>query len=63
MGLILSHLPRTYMTGLHWRLEAALASPALSPTQVFDFSEVHSLKTAPSLAYLLAVSHATWHHR
>ena len=51
------------MTGLHWRLEAALASPALSPTQVFDFSEVHSLKTAPSLAYLLAVSHATWHHR
>ena len=30
--------------------------------KVFDFQEVHNLKTDTSLAYLLAIAHATWHH-
>ena len=69
VGLILSNLPEAYWAGLHSKLEAALASSVLkawslpfSTTQVFDFTEVHNLKTDPTLAYLLAVSHATWHH-
>ena len=29
---------------------------------MFDFQEVHNLKTDTSLAYMLAIAHATWHH-
>ena len=68
-GLLLSNLPEAYWAGLHAKLEQALASPSLAqwshpatPTQVFDFTEVHNLKTEPGLAYLLAVAHASWHH-
>ena len=30
--------------------------------QMFDFTEVHNLKTDPLLANLMAITHATWHH-
>jgi hypothetical protein len=70
VGLLVSNLPEPYWHGLHAKLERMLASPALAhwphpnltPTQLFDFNEVHALKTDTSLAYLMATAHATWHH-
>jgi hypothetical protein len=70
VGLLVSNLPEPYWHGLHAKLERMLASsalthwphPALTPTQLFDFNEVHALKTDTSLAYLMATAHATWHH-
>ena len=70
VGLLLSNLPEAHWQGLHAKLERMLASPALTqwphthltPTQLFDFNEVHSLKTDTALAYLMATVHATWHH-
>jgi len=69
VGLLLSNLPEAYWAGLHNRLEMVLSRVPLadwtldhSPTQVFDFQEVHRLKADTRLAYLLATAHATWHH-
>jgi len=69
VGLLLSNLPEAFWAGLHNKLEQTLLSPALkswslpfNPTQVFDFTEVHNLKTDPGLSYLLSIAHATWHH-
>ena len=69
VGLILSNLPESYWEGLHIRIAEALSSAPLSgwdlpltPEQVFDFQEVHNIKTDTKLSYLLAVSHAVWHH-
>ena len=69
VGLIMSNLPEAFWCGLHNKIEEAVVSPNLvswslpfNPTQVFDFIEVHNLKTDPGLAYLLAIAHATWHH-
>merc|ERR1719452_134718 len=67
--MVIDVILQAYWAGLHSKLEAALTSSVLKAwslplniTQVFDFTEVHNLKTDPSLAYLLAVAHATWHH-
>ena len=69
VGLIMSNLPEAFWSGLHNKIEQSVVSPSLTawslpfnPTQVFDFTEVHNLKTDPNLAYLLAIAHATWHH-
>jgi len=69
VGCLLSHLPESFWTGLHNRLCEAVSQAPLSswnlphtPTQVFDFQAVHSLKTDCELSYLLATAHATWHH-
>jgi len=69
VGLLISNLPEAFWAGLHNKLESYLDSATLTnwtlpytPTQVFDFQEVHNLKTDTSLAYMLAIAHATWHH-
>jgi len=69
VGLLVSNLPEAFWAGLHNKLEGALDCAPLAqwnlnytPTQVFDFQSVHDLKTDTSLAYLLAIAHATWHH-
>ena len=67
VGLLLSNLPDSYWTGLHNKLESAVSglrswSHVFSPTQMFDFTEVHNLNTDTGLSGLLAVGHAAWHH-
>jgi len=69
VGLLLSNLPEAYWAGLYKRLEQSISRGVLSdwsleltPTQLFDFQEVHRVKGDTSLAYLLAVTHSTWQH-
>jgi len=69
VGLLVSNLPEAFWAGLHNKLESYLDCAPLAnwtlgytPAQVFNFQEVHDLKTDTSLAYMLAIAHATWHH-
>merc|ERR1719510_2060587 len=69
LGLILSNLPESYWGGLHTKIEEALLSPDLAafsrgcePGQLLDFTEIHNIQTSTGLAYILAVTHAVWHH-
>lgn len=69
VGILLSNLPEVYHQGMHNKIVKMMQIEPLSnwklnttPTEAFDFNSVHCLKTDPSLAYLLAVVHSTWHH-
>ena len=69
LGLLLSNLPESYWGGLHTKIEEALLSSDLAafsrscePGQLLDFTEIHNIQTSTGLAYILAITHAVWHH-
>eukprot|EP00088_Acartia_fossae_P046262 TRINITY_DN4995_c0_g1_i10.p1 TRINITY_DN4995_c0_g1~~TRINITY_DN4995_c0_g1_i10.p1 ORF type:complete len:863 (-),score=187.80 TRINITY_DN4995_c0_g1_i10:454-2823(-) len=69
VGILLSYLPPIFWDGLHNRILQLLESDLmtkwsshLTPTEMFDLSQVDSQKIDSPAAYLLAVIHSTWQH-
>ena len=68
-GLVLTALPDSYWSVLLDRILEVMQAPILSvrgnladPFQMMDFTGTHCNMTEVQLGYLIALTHAVWHH-
>ncbi|KAK3090128.1 hypothetical protein FSP39_009382 [Pinctada imbricata] len=68
VGLLLTALPDTYWMSLNTKIAEVVTSPPLTiqgmcqPFQLFNFTESMTVLAEQNCTYLLALSHAVWHH-
>ncbi|MEQ2247404.1 Mediator of RNA polymerase II transcription subunit 23 [Ilyodon furcidens] len=70
IGLVITALPEPYWIVLHDRIVSVLSSPALTsetesagyPFALLDFTACHQSYSEMNCSYVLALTHAVWHH-
>lgn len=64
VGLVLTALPDTYWSSLNTKVEEVIRSiqPSVQPFQLFNFSGSQSVFAEQHCSYVLALTHAIWHH-
>ncbi|XP_043963377.1 mediator of RNA polymerase II transcription subunit 23 [Gambusia affinis] len=70
IGLVITALPEPYWIVLHDRIISVLSSPALTsetewagdPFALLDFTACHQSYSEMNCSYVLALTHAVWHH-